>query len=177
MTIGGNKSKQTKSKRGGKGPSTPSRFSRNDDESFWDEPRENPGAGPDNSGDEEDSENESERRPAEIIPSSEIINPNRATQKNVKLSDLGSSGPVELSRREREEIERERKKAEFWKAQAEGKTDQARADLARLAIIRKQREEAAKKKAEEAAKAQVKASKAESLASSKSVISSRLGKK
>lgn len=30
-----------------------------------------------------------------------------------------------------------------------GKTDQAKADLARLAIIRKQREEAAKKKEEE----------------------------
>ena len=31
----------------------------------------------------------------------------------------------------------------------EGKTDEARADLARLALIRKQREEAAKKREEE----------------------------
>lgn len=35
------------------------------------------------------------------------------------------------------------------KLQAEGKTDQARSDLARLAIIRKQREEAARKREEE----------------------------
>lgn len=35
------------------------------------------------------------------------------------------------------------------KLQAEGKTDQARSDLARLAIIRKQREEAARKRDEE----------------------------
>lgn len=34
----------------------------------------------------------------------------------------------------------------------QGKTDEARADLARLAIIRKQREEAAKKRAEQAGK-------------------------
>ena len=48
-------------------------------------------------------------------------------------------------------MEKERAKAAFWKAQMEGKTEQARADLARLAIIKKQREEAARKKAEEAA--------------------------
>lgn len=35
------------------------------------------------------------------------------------------------------------------KLQAEGKTDQARSDLARLAIIRKQREDAARKREEE----------------------------
>ena len=34
---------------------------------------------------------------------------------------------------------------------AQGKTEEARADLARLAIIRKQREDAAKKRAEEQA--------------------------
>lgn len=35
------------------------------------------------------------------------------------------------------------------KLQEEGKTDQARSDLARLALIRKQREEAAKKREEQ----------------------------
>ena len=34
---------------------------------------------------------------------------------------------------------------------AQGKTEEARADLARLAIIKKQREDAAKKRAEEQA--------------------------
>jgi hypothetical protein len=51
----------------------------------------------------------------------------------------------------REAIEKERAKAAFWKLQEEGKTDQAKADLARLAIIRKQREDAAKKRVEEQA--------------------------
>lgn len=51
-----------------------------------------------------------------------------------------------ICRREREEIERQRAAAAYQKAHAEGKTDQARADLARLAIIRQQREEAAKRR-------------------------------
>lgn len=49
-------------------------------------------------------------------------------------------------RREREEVERQRAAAAYQKAHAEGKTDQARADLARLAIIRQQREDAAKRR-------------------------------
>lgn len=93
----------------------------------------------------------------------EIENPNRvqkkATQKVSKIDEASSSSPpapVELSRREREEIERQKRAANYQKAHAEGKTEQARADLARLAIIRQQREEAAKlreqKKKEEEAK-------------------------
>lgn len=58
----------------------------------------------------------------------------------------------------REELEKQKAKAHYQKLHAEGKTEAARADLARLSIIRKQREEAAKKredekKAKEAAKA------------------------
>ena len=49
----------------------------------------------------------------------------------------------------REAIEKEQARLRYQKLQAEGKTDEARADLARLAIIRKQREESAKKKEEE----------------------------
>lgn len=49
-------------------------------------------------------------------------------------------------RREREEVERQRAAAAYQKAHAEGRTDQARADLARLAIIRQQREDAAKRR-------------------------------
>ena len=55
----------------------------------------------------------------------------------------------QLSRREREELEKQRAKAHYQKLHAAGKTEEAQADLARLAIIRKQREEAAKKKEEE----------------------------
>ena len=46
-------------------------------------------------------------------------------------------------------MEKEQARLRYQKLQAEGKTDEARADLARLAIIRKQREEAAKKKEQE----------------------------
>ncbi|XP_046959849.1 28 kDa heat- and acid-stable phosphoprotein [Vanessa cardui] len=79
----------------------------------------------------------------------EVENPNRVVKKNKKLSNLNSLPEGEkpqLSRREREEIERQRAAAAYQKAHAEGKTDQARADLARLAIIRQQREEAAKRR-------------------------------
>lgn len=46
----------------------------------------------------------------------------------------------------REEIEKQQAKERYMKLHLEGKTDQARADLARLAIIKKQREDAAKKR-------------------------------
>jgi len=49
----------------------------------------------------------------------------------------------------REELERQRKKLHYQKLQAEGKTEEARADLARLAIIKQQRAEAAKKREDE----------------------------
>merc|ERR1712060_804853 len=105
----------------------------------------------------------------------EIENPNRVKQKFKKASELdtpaaGAEGGAkpkakkeevkpQLSRREREEIEKAKAKANYQKLHAAGKTDEARADLARLAIIRKQREEAAakrdadKKAKEDAAKA------------------------
>ena len=46
----------------------------------------------------------------------------------------------------REEVAKQRNIMRQRKLQEEGKTDQARSDLARLALIRKQREEAAKKR-------------------------------
>lgn len=46
----------------------------------------------------------------------------------------------------REEIEKQKAKERYMKLHLEGKTDQARADLARLAIIKKQREDAQKKR-------------------------------
>lgn len=55
----------------------------------------------------------------------------------------GGSSKPELSRREREELDKQRRNANYQKLHAEGKTDQARADLARLAIIKQHRAEAA----------------------------------
>ncbi|XP_064179918.1 pdgfa associated protein 1a [Anguilla rostrata] len=78
----------------------------------------------------------------------EIENPNRVSHKSKKVAELDTSAPKELSRREREEIEKQRAKERYMKLHLEGKTEQARADLARLAIIKKQREDAAKKRDE-----------------------------
>ena len=46
-------------------------------------------------------------------------------------------------------MEKQRAKEHYQKLHQAGKTDEARADLARLALIRKQREDAAKKRDEE----------------------------
>ncbi|KAJ5469474.1 hypothetical protein N7539_009092 [Penicillium diatomitis] len=48
--------------------------------------------------------------------------------------------PSQLSRREREAIEAQQARERYLKLHAEGKTDEAKADLARLAVIREQRE-------------------------------------
>uniref|UniRef100_A0A3Q3VTA3 Casein kinase substrate phosphoprotein PP28 domain-containing protein n=1 Tax=Mola mola TaxID=94237 RepID=A0A3Q3VTA3_MOLML len=77
----------------------------------------------------------------------EIENPNRVSQKSKKVTDIDVAAPRELSRRE-EEIEKQKSKERYQKLQMEGKTEQARADLARLAIIKREREEAAKKRDE-----------------------------
>ena len=49
----------------------------------------------------------------------------------------------------REELEKQEARRRYQQMHLAGKTDEAQADLARLAIIRKQREEAARKKEEE----------------------------
>ena len=81
----------------------------------------------------------------------EISNPNRVQKKTKKLSTLNetlaaSASKPELSRKEKEQIEKQAAYAKYQKLHAEGKTEQARADLARLAIIKAQREEAANKR-------------------------------
>ncbi|XP_051968912.1 28 kDa heat- and acid-stable phosphoprotein-like [Xyrauchen texanus] len=101
------------------------------------------------SGSEEESSSDDEqpkRKGVEGII--EIENPNRVSQKSKKVSEIDVSAPKELSRREREEIEKQQAKERYMKLHLEGKTEQARADLARLAIIKKQREDAAKKRDE-----------------------------
>ncbi|KAF7243007.1 28 kDa heat- and acid-stable phosphoprotein [Varanus komodoensis] len=79
----------------------------------------------------------------------DIENPNRVAQTAKKVTQIDLESPRELSRREREEIEKQKAKERYMKMHLAGKTEQAKADLARLAIIRKQREEAARKKEEE----------------------------
>ncbi|KAI0298464.1 casein kinase substrate phosphoprotein PP28-domain-containing protein [Multifurca ochricompacta] len=76
-----------------------------------------------------------------------IANPNRITKK-LNISDL--SAPRELSRKEREQKEKQEAKDRYWKLHVQGKTDQAKADLSRLAKIRAEREAAASKRKAEA---------------------------
>merc|ERR1712128_267762 len=96
---------------------------------------------------EEEDENAKKKGVAGMI---EIENPNRVKKTMKKVSQLDDvPAKPQLSRREREEIDKARAKAHYQKQHAAGKTEEARADLARLAIIRKQREDAAKKRDED----------------------------
>lgn len=97
----------------------------------------------------EDSDDEDSQRKTGVEGLIEIENPNRVSQKSKKVTQIELDEPKQLSRREREEIEKQKAKERYMKMHLAGKTDQAKADLARLAIIRKQREDAARKKEEE----------------------------
>ncbi|NP_956504.1 pdgfa associated protein 1b [Danio rerio] len=97
----------------------------------------------------EDSDDDGSQKRKGVEGLIEIENPNRIAQKAKKVTEIELEGPKQLSRREREEIEKQKAKERYMKMHLAGETDQAKADLARLAIIRKQREEAARKKDEE----------------------------
>lgn len=115
-----------------------------DDESSEEEEEEASDDGSDESdSDESEDENKKAKGVSGLI---EIENPNRVQKKSAeKVTKVNTAGPSkpELSRREREELEKQRAQAHYQKLHAEGKTDQARADLARLAIIKQHRAEAA----------------------------------
>ena len=103
----------------------------------------------------------------------EIQNPNRVVKKVSKHEDASTSKEpvkVELSRREKEEIQKQQDRERYAKLHAEGKTDEARADLARLALIRRQREEAAKKREVEKASKESTSKSAAAVAAIKSTV-------
>ena len=98
---------------------------------------------------ESESESETEGKTKGVENLIQVENPNRVQKKAKKLSQLNQSldtAKPDLSRREREQLERQRAYANYQKLHAAGKTEEARADLARLAIVKQQREEAAKKR-------------------------------
>ncbi|CAL9112865.1 unnamed protein product [Musa textilis] len=97
-----------------------------------------------------DSEQETEKKKG-ILHISEIQNPNLVKPKNMKARAADVESTPELSRREREEIERQKAHERYMRLQEQGKTEQARKDLERLALVRQQRAEAAKKRDEEKA--------------------------
>ena len=60
-------------------------------------------------------------------------NPNAPQKQHLKMSQLDGSAPKpELTRREREELDRQRRAAAYAKKHASGQTDEAKADLERL---------------------------------------------
>jgi hypothetical protein len=69
-------------------------------------------------------------------------NPNHAR----KAAEGDESAETGMNRREREAFAANKAKEDYMKRHLAGETEQARADLARLAIIRARREEAAKKR-------------------------------
>ncbi|TMW85727.1 28 kDa heat- and acid-stable phosphoprotein [Solanum pennellii] len=106
---------------------------------------------------EEDSDGERRKGTQGII---EIENPNLVKPKNVKAKNVDIEKTTELSRREREEIEKQQAHERYMRLQEQGKTDQAKKDLERLALIRQQRADAAKKREEEKAAKEQKKSEA-----------------
>lgn len=114
----------------------------------------------DNDNDESESEEEQEEKIQKSKGVSDFItfegagNVNKTKVANVKAKDVkvGEQAPkVELSRREREELDKEKARAAYAKKHAAGETDEAKADLARLAEVRKRRAAAAEAKKAEAA--------------------------
>ena len=95
------------------------------------------------------SEEDSSDEDVKNEPLIQTNNPNYVSNKVKKISSLVDAGDEvkpEMSRRQREEINRQEATRRYQQLHAQGKTDEARADLARLAIIRKEREAAAEKR-------------------------------
>mmetsp|Transcript_12639 Transcript_12639/g.18333 ORF Transcript_12639/g.18333 Transcript_12639/m.18333 type:complete len:231 (-) Transcript_12639:67-759(-) len=107
---------------------------------------------------EESSEDESQRVARKGVAGVDIENPNHASKNEDKEG-------VELTRRQREEIEKAAARRRYEEMHKAGQTDEAKADLARLEEVRKRREEAAvkRKEEEEAKKTNVKANQKEGM--------------
>ncbi|THC95465.1 hypothetical protein EYZ11_005059 [Aspergillus tanneri] len=88
-------------------------------------------------------------------------NPNHTASSRSQLDGtqpetMTTKDPSQLSRREREAIEAQQARERYMKLHAEGKTEEARSDLARLALIRERREaDRLRKEAEKEEKAEL----------------------
>lgn len=102
----------------------------------------------DSDSDSSGSEGEKTTKKEPIIETSNLNRDNKTAQ-HIKASALSTTAKPELSRREREAIEKERKRKQHQEAYASGKTAEAKAELAKLAKIRAEREAAAKRAEEE----------------------------
>jgi hypothetical protein len=107
-----------------------------------------------------DSDSDEDDEPARPSAAATVAKKGQAGIKVSNPNDPGNAS-TGLSRREREALEAAAAKERYWKLQEAGKTDQAKADLARLQVIRREREEKAKmRKAEMEEKAAAAAAKA-----------------
>lgn len=107
-----------------------------------------PGDLPPSSDEEEDEDDGMPSNPNHTASARKMADPTKAKEptKPKKVTD-----PSQLSRREREALQAQQAKERYQKLHAEGKTDEARADLERLKLVREQRAEAAARKEAEKA--------------------------
>uniref|UniRef100_A0A182QQ39 Casein kinase substrate phosphoprotein PP28 domain-containing protein n=1 Tax=Anopheles farauti TaxID=69004 RepID=A0A182QQ39_9DIPT len=99
------------------------------------------GEGEEGSEESDSDDDQGNKGAASVI---QIQNPNRVVKKtHRKVVEVDEEEGPQLTRREKEELEKQRAAAAYQKRHAEGKTAQAKADLARLAIIKQHRAEAA----------------------------------
>lgn len=108
----------------------------------YDSPSESEESEESESGSESESDDGKEKKAKGVEGLIETANPNHQRKAQQKVDDA-AGGSTQITRRQREELARQN----YQKAQLECKTEQAHKDLARLAIIKKQREDAAAKKA------------------------------
>jgi len=100
---------------------------------------------------DESEDEDSQEKPEEKSQASSKTSPQAIMgggNLNAKARNVEKEG-VELSRKQREEIEKEAARRRYEELHKAGKTDEAKADLARLEEVKKRREEAAKKKVEQ----------------------------
>jgi len=106
---------------------------------------------PSSSEEESESEEEGKQKPKGVqsIIGHEVYNPNYVHKEHKKVSDMGADAKPQLSRREREELDKQRAAENYRKMHEAGLTEEAQSDMARLRMVRERREAAAKKKEEE----------------------------
>ena len=107
-------------------------------------------------GKEEYSGEEFEEEPREVRRKGvqgliEVENPNWGKSNVLKVKDIDVEKITQLSRHEKNEIDKQKRHERGMKLHEEGKTEQAKKDLERLTLIRQQRADTAKKREEEKA--------------------------
>jgi Casein kinase substrate phosphoprotein PP28 len=95
---------------------------------------------------EEEEESDDEDMPANPNHTAKARNQARAPTAPPTDAPKKAVDKENLSRREREALQAQLAKERYQKLHAEGKTDEARADLARLKLVREQRDAAAARK-------------------------------